>query len=189
MLEQGAWEQIQNREEYKAKKKEDEISYGWDGIINRVHEASPEYESVARELARPNRFERRVLSKDYFEAYVMADNDNTYPLFRRTFNLNGVTYCFLFADDSKPRDYRKGMLKWMCYIARGIYKENRKVLGIATGKKSSPTCSYDFVLLDMPKWTEENQKEMKKMQQKTGILLNPIIGYTHEDEYPKIERD
>lgn len=185
MIDQGSWRHLQNSEKYATKKEEDEISYAWDGIINKVHKASPEYERVARELARPNRFERRVLGKGYFEAYVMADNDNTYPLFRRTFNLNGVTYCFLFADDSKPRDYRKGMLKWMCYIARGTYKENRKVLGIATEKKSSPICSYDFFLLDMPKWTEENQKEMDKMQQKTGILLNPIARYRHEEEYPK----
>jgi len=189
MIDQGSWEHFQNSQEYKEKKKQDEISYGWDHIINRVHEASPEYEIVARELARPNRFERRVLSKDFFEAYIIADNDKQYPLFRRTFALNGVTYCFLFADDTKPRDYRKGMLKWMCYIARGIYKENRKVLGIATEKKASPTYSYDFVLLDMPEWTEENQKEMEKIQQETKILLNPVISIAHEEEYPKSAKD
>jgi hypothetical protein len=144
---------------------------------------------VARELARPNRFERRCLGKVYFDAYMMADKDNTYPLFRRTFDFRGVTYCFLFADDTRPRKYRKGMLKWMCYIARGTYKENRKVLGIATEKKASPACSYDFVLLDMPEWTAENQKEMKKMQKETGILLNPSIGVVHENEYPKSEED
>lgn len=187
MIDQGSWEHFQNSQEYIEKKKQDEISYGWDDIINRVHEASPEYEMVARELARPNRFERRVLSKDYFEAYMIADNDQKHNVFRRTFSLHGVTYCFLFADDTKPRDYRKGMLSWMCYIARGTYKSNRKVIGIATEKKASPTCSYDFVLLDMPEWTAENQKEMKKIQQESGILLNPIISIAHEDEYPKLE--
>jgi hypothetical protein len=188
-IDQGSWEHFHNSQEYKEKKKQDEISYGWDDIINRVHEASPGYEKVARELTRPNRFERRCLSKTYFEAYVMADIDNKYPLFRRTFAQSGVTYCFLFADDTKPREYRKGMLSWMCYIARGTYKENRKVLGIATEKKASPTCSYDFVLLDMPDWTEENQKEMEKVQQETGILLNPVISIAHEDEYPKLAKD
>ncbi len=189
MIEQGSWERFWNSQEYIEKKKQDERSYGWDHIINRVHEASPGYEIVARELARPNRFERRVLSKDFFEAYMMADIDNTYPLFRRIFALNGVTYCFLFADDTRPREYRKAMLSWMCYIARGTYKENRKVLGIATEKKASPTCSYDFALLDMLEWTEENQKEMEKIQQETGILLNPLISIAHEEEYPKLVND
>jgi len=185
LIDEGSWEKFHNSPEYKEKQKQDKISYGWDGIINRVHEASPGYEVVARELARPNRFERRVLSKSYYDAYVLADNDEIHNLFRRTSDLNGVTYCFLFADDTKPRDYRKDMLKWMCYIARGKFKSNRKVIGIATEKKASPTLSYDFVLFDIPEWTEQNQKEIEKMQQKTGILQSPEISIVHEDEYPK----
>lgn len=185
LIDQGSWNKFRNSSEYKEKKKHDGISYGWDNIINRVHEASPEYEVVARELARPNRFERRVLSKAYFDAYVLADNNHTHNLFRRTFTLKGVTYCFLFADDTRPRDYRKGMLNWMCYIARGLYKLNRKVIGIATEKKASPNCSYDFVLLDIPEWTEQNQREMERAQRETGIFLNPKESIMHEDEYPK----
>lgn len=185
LIDQGSWEKFRNSHEYRDKKEENKISYGWDDIINKIHEASPEYEVVARELARPNRFERRVLSKVYFEGYVLADKDKTHNIFRRTFDLNGVTYCFLFADDTKQRDYRKRMLTWMCYVARGTYKSNKKVIGIATEKAASPTCSYDFVLLDMPEWTEQNQSEMKKVQQETGIFLNPQLNIIHEDEYPK----
>lgn len=185
VIDQGSWEKFCNSQQYREKKRHDEISYGWDDIIARTHEASPEYEIVARELARPNRFERRCLGKAYFEAYMIAASDEKHNVVRRTFDLNGVTYCFLFADDTKPRDYRKGMLEWMCYIARGTYKSNRKVIGIATEKEASPICSYDFVLLDMPEWTGQNQKEMEEMQQKTGILRSPIISILHEDEFPK----
>lgn len=184
IIDQGSWEDFYNGQAYREKKKQDEISYGWDGIINRLHETSPEYEIVARELARPNRFERRVLSKAYFKAYTMAADDKEYPLFRRTFSQNGVTYCLLFADNSRPRDYRKEMLKGMCFVARGIDQENKKVIGIATEKEASPTCSYDFVLLMIPEWTDECQKEMDRIQQKTGIFLNPKISRTHENEYP-----
>lgn len=189
MIDQGSWGKLRNSQGYREKKRQDRISYGWDGIINRVHEASPEYEVVARELARPNRFERRCLSKAYFDVYILANNDKTHNLFRRTFALKGVTYCLLFADDTKPRDYRKGMLTWMCYIARGTYKSNRKVIGIATEKEASPACSYDFALLDMPEWTEQNQREMEKVQQETGILLSPEISIVNEDEYPKSVKD
>ena len=189
IIEQGSWEQLQNREEYKAKKKEDEISYLWDGIINKAHKGSSEYERVARELARPNRFKRRYLSKVFFEAHVKAHNDKIYDLFRRVLLADGITYCFLFADDPEPRERRMAMLSAICWIARGQYQENRRVLGIATEMKIRPTCSYDFCLMDIPGWTEENQKDMEKLQQETGILTNPITSYAHEEEYPKLVTD
>ncbi len=184
LLDQGSWQQFRLSQKYRNKKEEDQISYGWDDIINRVHEASPEYEVVARELARPDRFERRVLAKAYYDAYVLADKDKTHNLFRRTCALNGVTYCFLFADDTRPREFRKAMLESMCYIARGKFKSNRKVIGIATEKRASSICSYDFALLNMPEWTEQNEREMAKLQGRSRILVSPEISVLNEEEYP-----
>ena len=187
MIQDGSWELLKNKPEYKQKKKMDEISYGWDSIINRAHEGSSEYEPIAKELARPNRFERRYLSKVYFDAHVRAHKDKKSDLLRRMLAQKGITYCFLFGDDP-TRKKRKAMLMAICWVARGMYQQNKKVLGIATEKKIRPKCSYDFCLLDMPEWTEENQKNMKEIQQETGIFLNPKIGYTHEDEYPKVSK-
>ncbi len=187
LIEHGSWKHLQNKPEYKSKKKADEISYGWDGIINRAHEGSPEYEIVARELARPNRFMRRYLSKVFFEAHVEAHEDKKHDLFRRILlseGTEGTTYCFLFQDDPEPRGRRKSMLGVICYIARGMNKKSRKVLGIATEKKIRPECSYDFCLMDIPEWTEECQRHMEKLQKETGIFVNPIVGHTSEDEYP-----
>lgn len=189
MIQDGSWEHLQNKPEYKVKKKADEISYGWDSIINRAHEGSQKYEIVARELARPNRFQRRYLSKVFFEAHVLAHKDEKHDLFRRVMPGDGITYCFLFQDDPDPRDKRKAMLTAICWIARGQYKQNKKVLGVATEMKIKPTCSYDFVLMDLPTWTEENQKNMEQLQKDTGIFVNPIIGYAHEDEYPIIKKE
>lgn len=185
VLEQGSWEHLQNREEYKTKKKQDEISYLWDSIINRAHEGASEYEKVARVLARPDRFKRRYLSKVFFEARLKAHNDRKHGLFRRVLLADNITYCFLFADTPEPREKRMAMLSAICWIARGTYHENKMVLGIATEMKIRPTCSYDFCLMDIPEWTEECQKDMKKLQQETGILTNPIVSHTHEEEYPK----
>lgn len=187
MIQGGLWESLQNNPDYRAKKKADEISYGWDSIINRVHEGSEKYELVAREIARPNRFQRRYLSKTFFDAHVRAHNDNNHDLFRRIMPGEGTTYCFLFQDDPEPREKRKVMLEAICFIARGKYQENKKVLGIATEKKFNPTCSYDFCFFDMPNWTEENQKNMERFQKSTGIFLNPVVIRTQEDEYPNIK--
>jgi len=187
IVEDGPWEQLQNKPEYKAKEKEDEISYIWDGLIEECHKGSPSsnYEPIARELARAGRFERRVLSKRFFDAFIQADRDSNYNVFRRTVEGNGVTYCFLFQDDLRSRDYRKAMLTNMCFIARGKYQDNKKVLGIATEKKYESGFSYDFCLVDIPEWTQENQRTMEELQKSTGILDDPIAQYTYETEYPK----
>lgn len=189
MIDQGSWEHFQNNQEYRIKKEEDTISYVWDSIINRAHEGSSEYERVARELARPNRFERRYLSKAYIDAQIRAENDKEYDVLRRLVLLRGVTYCFIFGDDPEPRARRKNMLLQMCWIARGRFQENRKVIGIASDKKVRPTRSYDFCLIDIPEWTQENQKQIERLQQETGILVNPVWGYAHEDEYPRLAED
>jgi hypothetical protein len=182
IIEEGSWQKLVISPQYLAKKKENEISYAWDGIINAIHDSSSEYEKVARELARPNRFERRVLGKCYLEAYTIADSEKIHPLFDRVFSYGDVTYCFLFADE--PRDHRKIRLSNICYIARGKFIENKKVIGIATEKYANPSCSYDLIFLKIPTFTEEDHKEMKLVQQKTGILLKPNMSMFHEDEYP-----
>lgn len=180
------WDGLLTETRFLKKKEADKISYGWDSIINRAHEGSSKYELVARELARPNRFKRRYLSKVFMEAHVMAHEDNVGDLFRRIMAADGVTYCFLFADDfEKLRERRQAMLASICYFARGKFQQNKKVIGIATEKKFRRICSYDFVLIDKPVWTGEDQKRMEQLQKDTGMFVNPQIGETHEDEYPE----
>jgi hypothetical protein len=64
------WPKFTSLEQVKGKQKADRISYGWDSIIDRAHDGtSSRYELVARELARPDRFQRRILAKSFFEGY------------------------------------------------------------------------------------------------------------------------
>jgi len=184
MIDSGLWLNLQKDPQYQAKNTEDKISYGWDYIINRVHEGAPGYEPVARELARPNRFQRRFLSKSFFDANVKANNDRIPNAFRRVILFEGVTYCFLFCDEKESSGTRKTMLYATCYVARGKYLDNTLVLGIATEKHIAPVCSYDFCLLKMPTWTSENQSTMEEIQRNTGILINPTITRVEEKEYP-----
>ncbi|MCL4416827.1 MAG: hypothetical protein M1365_09045 [Actinobacteria bacterium] len=188
VIKEGLWKNLQNDSAYKAKKKEDRISYGWDSIINRAHEGSIQYEFIARELARPNRFHRRYLSKVFFEDHIIAHKTKEGDLYRCILSTDGVTYCFLFHDEPEPRINRKNMLFLICWIARGMYKENKKIIGIATEMKIRPTCSYDFVLRHQPDWTEEDQIKMEKLQKDIGIFVNPIVKHTHEDEYPQVNK-
>jgi len=71
LIDEGSWKLLQKNPEYKTKKEEDKISYFWDSIINKAHMTSSQYEKlqyekVARELTRLNRFQRRYLSKAFF---------------------------------------------------------------------------------------------------------------------------
>ncbi len=107
IINEGSWADLQNDKKYLNKKKADKISYSWDSIINRAHEGSTKYELVARELARPNRFQRRYLSKVYAEAHIIAHKEKKYDNYRRIVPTDRITYCFLFHDDPEPRENRK----------------------------------------------------------------------------------
>ena len=185
-LTEGIWDELQSRPEYLTKKEEDKISYGWDSIIDKAHSLdNSEYEMVARELARPNRFQRRVLSKSFFEAHTNAHEITEANIYRRVMKTEDATYCFLFYDDVEPRNVRRGMLSQLCFVARGIYRENSKVIGIATEMKVRPMCSYDFCLLEIPEWMDDHQQAMEKTQKEYGILINLKEKRFREHEYPQ----
>lgn len=183
-LEGGIWENYRGRPEVAAKKRADEVSQVWDNMIDRAHESEvPEYEIIAREIARPNRFERRVLSEGFLEGLrraAAAPQD----ISRRFLPTDGVTYCFIYMGDASPeREFRKAYLAAACYIARGRFGKPR-VIGIATEKTIGQGRSYDYCLLEMPEWTAETQAESERLQKETGILTNVEGTRFQADEYP-----
>src|ERR1035441_5045533 len=142
LIDDTVWPAFSHDPQFLAKKREDEISYGWDSIIDRAHDgSSAAYERAARELARPNRFARRVLSKLFMDAYKEYW-DCPLPVFRRMAPVDDTTYCFLFMEDGHelPRKRRTAMLTLMCFVARGLPPYNNRVVGIATEKENR---SYD----------------------------------------------
>jgi hypothetical protein len=185
IIEEGTWADLLKRPEYLAKQEADKISYGWDSIIDRAHEAAvPEYERVARELARTDRFTRRCLAKSFFDAHIEAHEVGDKDVFRRVMAKDGITYCFLFMDDPEPREFRKAQLAALCFVARGKIEKNPHVIGIATEKTIQPECSYDFCYLEMPEWTAASAAEAAEIQRNTGLLTNAETRAVHEDEYP-----
>lgn len=185
VIQDGIWDELIKKPEYIAKKLENKISYAWDEMIDMAHTCGAGYELVARELARPDRFERRILSKSFFDAHMKAHNEKMYNTSRRIQEFNGVTYCFMFIEKKAPREKRKELLQAICFAARGRFKDNKKVIGIATEMKIEPVCSYDFCFLELPQWSEENQKVADMLKKNHGILENTKIGIMHEDEYPQ----
>ena len=98
--------------------------------------------------------------------------------------MTGVTYCFLFCDEKESQATREAMLEATCYIARGKFQENSRVLGIATEKHFAPEYSYSLCLLELPEWRSENQAVMEEIQRTFGILVDPSFTEVEEREYP-----
>ena len=121
------------------------------------------------------------------DAHVKAHTRKGRDPFKRVSPADGITYCFLFWDDPDPRGRRKALLQKMCWIARGMFPQNKKVLGIATEKLIRQSCFYEFLLLDMPVWNDQHQREMEDLQKETGIFLNTSMTRIREDEYPQAE--
>jgi hypothetical protein len=183
---------LQQKKEYKAKKNADSISYYWDHLIDICHTGeNPEYELIAREMARSNRFERRILAQQFVEAHKLADAKEDGVAYRRvSLSQNGITYCFLFygdSDNDEKREFRKKMLGVFCHIARGKIQENSKVIGIATDQHLNPNLAFEYCFFELEKWTEEDEEIMQVNVKETGIFTRMEKSSWQYFEYPKVQ--
>ena len=182
----GAWMQLNENAAYRLYKVENEVSYFWDQLIDMAHEGAAEetqYERVARELARSNRFERRLLAKTFIDGHGRAHREIRNNVYRRVFDFQGLTYCFLYMHNPIAREVRKNLLKNVCFVARGKVQGNSKVVGIATEMKLDFAHSFDFGLMQKDDWTADDQKRMEEIQSKFGILTNPQMVDFDEEAY------
>ena len=139
MIDEGSWQHLQDHPQYLARKREDQISYFWDDMINTAHKGFVEYERIAREFARATRFHRRFLSKSFIDAQITANSDESAGVRRRFMSFEGVTYCFLYCDEKMPNEDRESLLEMTCFVARGKFQQNAKVYVVKTsGTKGEP---------------------------------------------------
>jgi len=183
---EGAWDVLKKSEGYLQWKQENEVSYFWDQLIDMAHEGSqeePRYERVARELARSNRLDRRLLAKTFIEGHEKAHQERRNNVYRRVFDFEGLTYCFVYMHNPVKREVRKNVLGHTCFVARGKFPSNSKVIGAATEMKLDLGHTFDFCLLQKDDWTVDDQRRVKEIQDKFGILVDPKITAFDEEEY------
>ncbi|KPA09945.1 hypothetical protein MHK_009852 [Candidatus Magnetomorum sp. HK-1] len=189
------WEDFIEKDVYNAKQNEDEISYVWDKIIEIISkdvldgnlEFGPELnesEIALRIMAQENRFGRRILGKTFMEFYELVRERKIQA--RMAASYSNTIYVFLGMDHDVPRDYRKAVLAGRCLVARGIYKNCKTVIGIATERyEDGKGYSFDLMCMYIPKWTEDFQKQFEYLQNEFGYFKNSIYSNSHEDEYPQ----
>jgi hypothetical protein len=182
-MEYGSWEEIKKRPEYIRKKEADEISYFWDSLIEFIHTANdPQYEIIAREMAKLPRVYRRQISKMYLDKYYEVQSNPT-PVARRYFTVNdfNTTYVFVFFAGEDAEARRKDLLI-SCVYARGRYRDNTKVVGIA--RSIAEDSGHDFFLYELPIWNEEQELAYKKLENSRGVITTRS-GTHQEFEYPE----
>lgn len=188
------WKDFANKKECKAKKIADEDSYVWDRLLkilsdNILHghiEFGPslnDSELSVRIIARENRFSRRLLGKSFKEFIDLSMQKKVRS--RMALSTSDVTYVFLAMRHGEDRQFRVSELGGRCFVARGIHRDRKTVIGIATEQyEHGKGFSFDLIYMYHEQWTEEDQKQMEYAQRKFGYFLNPQLKKSHEDEYP-----
>jgi len=188
----GLWKEFTAREEYRRKRAANEDSYVWDLLIERFAqdflsgqlEFAPDAsdtERAIRQMARENRFARRILGKS-FRGFI--DNSSTI-LARMMKSPSGVVYVFLALPHSMPRKARVAELGNRCFVARGLHPASTRVVGIATERyEKGKGFSLDLCNQFKPTWSADDQQLMEAMQKELGYFTSPKVTRDSEDEYP-----
>lgn len=193
-LDQGLWESIQRKPEYRRKKAEDVESYTWDRLIEGLlggrlpvsEEPSPSFTDMdlaVRVMARENRFSRRVLGKALKEFLILAQAGNINS--RIVPSPSEIAYVFLYVRSDLSFQDIQAELGCRCFIARGMLSKHRTIIGVAiqewaAGKGSSSSLVY----LHKEAWGDDDKTTMRAMQESTGFFATPLTKRVSENEYP-----
>jgi hypothetical protein len=193
-LDDNLWKGFIKRPEYRAKKEADKESYIWDRLIEiisndfqtgnmEVGDSLVDLEQTLRIMAREDRFSRRVLGKGFLEFMELVRQGKVRSRLKQS--PSGVPYVFLARPHKEDRNYRRKELSWRCFVARGLYPNQTKVVGIATEEyESGKGFSLDVCLFSKDIWTAKEKSLMEQVQKELGYFKQPIRTYGHVDEYP-----
>ena len=187
-IDEGLWLGHQQHPQRLAQRQADEISYAWDGLIERFNRNilnDTQYETtgrgvahserIVRFLAREPRTRRRFLTSLFLDLYSKAGTQpwkvrvlepsgpgDPYYVFMVMRHLDGVPY-------EEYRQARRRYLEAYLQVLKVIYPEAKDIVGIATGHPGNEN-SEDLLYLDARYWTAEAQSEAEKLQRDTGVL-------------------
>jgi hypothetical protein len=204
-IDEGLWLEHQQHPQHLAQMKENEISYLWDGLIERFNRNilnDTQYkttrrgvahsERIVRFLAREPRTRRRLLTSWFLGLY---DNPRSQPRRVRVLEPSGPGdpyYVFMVTIhfDGVPYDeYRKTRLRILeayLMVVKVLYPEAQDIVGIATGYPGNDN-SEDLLYLDARCWTVEAQREVEKLQRDTGFLTEVKRFQGKVKTYPNVE--
>jgi hypothetical protein len=205
-VDEGLWLVHQQHPQRLAQREADEISYAWDGLIERFNRNilnDTQYETtgrgvahserIVRFLAREPRPRRRFLTSLFLDLYnkpgprpwkVRAlepfGQGDPYYVFMAMRHLDGMPY-------EEYRQARRRYLEAYLQVVKVIYPEAKDIVGIATGYPENEN-SEDLLYLDARYWTAEAQREAEKLQRDTSFLTEVKRFEGKVKTYPDVER-
>lgn len=167
--ENGIWEEFQNDTDYAATKKNLQVSYVWDELINEFIQHHFDDSLVIPidrvnldasifMMARETRDSRQALSTLLLE---LINNTNEPRITSRTvyspINKSVLYYWLLRTTDPQNRQEKLDELQVRCYAARQRAGAGDIVIGIGTDPFDSPRVSFDICSIDGSDWTKEDE--------------------------------
>jgi len=194
VLTTGIWQKFRDSKEYQTKKELEKQSYIWDALIEQLSiyyrenelittHTLDEFEKCIRIMAKEDRFSRRAIS-EIFANFLTKSKDGE---FARLFSsLCGVTYVFQATNKEIDREYRSAELGLRCILARGLIRDNKTVIGIATERHQlKEGASWDVLYYHLDGWSAENQSDFERIQQYTGFFKNTLQSHYRAQEYQR----
>lgn len=198
MVGEGEWSDFINTELYKNTKKENEISYSWDELIQRTCQNALDGtlggnsdilrgQSAIFEMVKEPRFARRALA-DKIRRAVLNFPDHPGQFTRQvTFlpsHFPDVGYVFFQlrvpADYREHPDYpveRRTILEIACGAAKNKFSHLTKVIGIGVDapKFSGGTNSEDFILLPCETWNDDLRLHYEEQNREWKFFETPQL--------------
>lgn len=168
VLKEGCWTSLVASKSYRARRKENEISYLWDELIEYQNkhiisgsasvlygeESIEIYERVMRMMAQENRLARRILGESISRARGVNKKGKRFT--RTVVGGPDKKRAYVFMSLPHPaeisysqyRELRQDQLLGYCYGCKLKFDHVREVVGIAFEPGKAKTISVDFLLTD-----------------------------------------
>lgn len=206
---------------YQLKKQKDAISYFWDKLIEHFikhsregtsilsnWESLNEVEKVLRRLATSTRFQRRLLSEDFWAFWSKVGIDRRGTRITFAIDQSEIAYVFLlmpedghFGSGEQYRITRQEFLKSYVEIRGMENPDFKEIVGIAAKTRTTDNISYlnfdkllmdgiDYVWIDNTSWTDsmiDRVTEMRKELTEKGYLKETKMTKLSRKEFEPVE--
>jgi len=193
--------------DYAEKQMADHWSQGWDELIAKKragltldgkHAEGIHHDKFLQKMMQHNRFERRVLGRQFYDTAVMAAN-RTYSdwiVQRRMVpqNEHNVTYVFVFfGNRNTPQEHRRSVLYGTAMVAKLLSPQNDMLIAIASELHmvdSKEGYCLEWVMFDIAadEFEKEYGEEARKYQSDLNIWKEHTVKHATVWEYPSDAR-
>ncbi len=207
-IDEGFWEAFVSSPERARQLSANRVSYAWDELIEEfnyhaltntqyriAHADIKSHERIMRFMAREPRIRRRMLARailDLIRNTPAASSRAVRCVLPDRARPRDPCYVFLLlgrpsgVSDDEYRGVRKQLLEAYCMAVKLKHPRLRDIIGIATEVGPGPERSEDAAYLDARIWTQDDEKEARRLQQELGLLEQTAWFAATEKEYPEL---